>query len=349
MKTLFLSFLVAITALGQTSARRLTGVTPGSYTAANITVLVDGTISVAANGGAGGTVTTISGVNVNGILFSIANPTTTPAITISLGDIFPKNIFVTNNYSFYSDNTTYLSLPSAGQIDITSGGKPFQSFTANGHHIVGTNLDNGTGAQLQVYAANSPAIIDLTGFGVAGSMYARLYGGTEAAITPSTASQVFRAGLRINDTAGSKTDFLAGNLEVTPGTTMSSSDHSSKIALWATKSGTTTRVEEFTLDTSADANVQLGHLKLNVAGKGLIVKSGTNAKLNSTGALTAGVATVANTSITTSSRVFFTLKTLGGTVGIAPYVSSISAGTNFNVTATATDTSDYYYFIVESQ
>lgn len=53
--------------------------------------------------------------------------------------------------------------------------------------------------------------------------------------------------------------------------------------------------------------------------------------------------TVANTTITTGSTIVFTLKTIGGTVGAAPVVDTITAGTGFTVKGTASDTSVYNY------
>ena len=55
--------------------------------------------------------------------------------------------------------------------------------------------------------------------------------------------------------------------------------------------------------------------------------------------------TVANTAITTSSDVNITLKTVGGTVGAAPTIQTITPGTGFTVQGTAGDTSVYNYSI----
>lgn len=45
-----------------------------------------------AGGGGGGTVTTVSVVTANGVSGSVSNPTTTPAITLSLGAITPTSV-----------------------------------------------------------------------------------------------------------------------------------------------------------------------------------------------------------------------------------------------------------------
>lgn len=82
------------------------------------------------------------------------------------------------------------------------------------------------------------------------------------------------------------------------------------------------------------------------AGGGLAVKEGTNARMG-VATLAAGTVTVANTSVTATTRILLTVNTPGGTVG-TPYVSARTAGTSFTITSTSgADTSTVGYFLVE--
>ena len=57
--------------------------------------------------------------------------------------------------------------------------------------------------------------------------------------------------------------------------------------------------------------------------------------------------TVANTNVTANSHIIVTLKTVGGTVGAVSSVKTITAGTGFTISGTASDTSVYNYVIIE--
>jgi len=56
--------------------------------------------------------------------------------------------------------------------------------------------------------------------------------------------------------------------------------------------------------------------------------------------------TVANSLVTANSSIVITLKTVGGTVGAIPSIKTITAGTGFTVSGTASDTSVYNYKII---
>lgn len=54
----------------------------------------------------------------------------------------------------------------------------------------------------------------------------------------------------------------------------------------------------------------------------------------------------ANKNVTANSVIDITLKTIGGTVGAVPAVTSVTPGVGFSTTGTASDTSTYNYAIV---
>lgn len=91
-----------------------------------------------------------------------------------------------------------------------------------------------------------------------------------------------------------------------------------------------------------------GDFRIGTVGKGLRVAEGSNAKMG-TVTLAAGTATVSNTSVTASSRIFLTAQSNGvsGTPG-ALRISAKTAATSFVITSTsATDTTIVAYEIKE--
>lgn len=87
-------------------------------------------------------------------------------------------------------------------------------------------------------------------------------------------------------------------------------------------------------------------LVLAQPGKGVQIKEGSNARMG-VATLSAGTATVANTSVTASTRIFLTAQTSGAAPG-ALRVSAVSAGTSFTITSTSnTDTSVVAWLLIE--
>jgi len=85
---------------------------------------------------------------------------------------------------------------------------------------------------------------------------------------------------------------------------------------------------------------------MSLAGKGLRVKEGSNAKMG-TSVLVAGAVTVANTSVTATSRILLTSNVDGGTPGFLR-VDTRSVGTSFHIqSSNAADTSTVAWIIYE--
>jgi hypothetical protein len=89
-----------------------------------------------------------------------------------------------------------------------------------------------------------------------------------------------------------------------------------------------------------------GSVDISVAGQGLKIATGSNAKMGS-GTLSSGTVSVVNSSVTSSFHVFLTDTSASGFGALA--VSALSAGTGFTVVSSvgATDNSTFNYLIVE--
>lgn len=98
---------------------------------------------------------------------------------------------------------------------------------------------------------------------------------------------------------------------------------------------------------TGDVNSSTGNVLISTIGKGLQIKTGTNAKIG-TSVLVAGTVTVANTSVTANSRIFLTSQVDGGTVGFLR-ITAKTAATSFVITSSSLlDTSTVAWMIVES-
>jgi hypothetical protein len=88
-----------------------------------------------------------------------------------------------------------------------------------------------------------------------------------------------------------------------------------------------------------------GNIQLKTAGNGIKIKEGSNARMG-TATLVGGTVVVANTSVTTATRVFISRSTTGGTEGTLS--TTLINGTSFTVNSTSgTDTSSVNWLLIE--
>lgn len=111
--------------------------------------------------------------------------------------------------------------------------------------------------------------------------------------------------------------------------------------------GSATRDTTWSRQGAAQIGTPDSDLVIGLAGKGLRVKEGANARMG-TATLVAGSVTVSNTSITATTRIFVGTVTPGGTPG-ALFVQAVTVGTSFQIKSTSsTDTSVVSYLLVEA-
>lgn len=111
----------------------LKGLAPASGGGTSNFLRADGTWAAPA----GGTVTSVSVTTANGVSGSVANPTTTPAITLTLGAITPSSVAA-------SGTVTGSNLSGTNSGDVTLAGENYlsiagQVITANAVNLSGTN------------------------------------------------------------------------------------------------------------------------------------------------------------------------------------------------------------------
>lgn len=139
-------------------------------------------------------------------------------------------------------------------------------------------------------------------------------------------------------TAGTGITATTGNIAASSGNLSASGTVTGGTGVIATTGGVTA--------TAGDITATNGNVLISTIGKGLQVKTGSNARF---GTLTLNGATpvvVSNTSVTADTGIFLTTKTAGGTPAFY-WVSARSAGVSFSVTGTAGDTSVLNWFLVE--
>lgn len=147
-----------------------------------------------------------------------------------------------------------------------------------------------------------------------------------------------------------KTDdalLVAGTLGVTGATTLSSTLASGALTVTGAASTTTSVTAGTTVTaTLGDITATNGNIVASTAGKGLQVKTGSNAKAGTATANGSTAVTVSTTAVTANSMIFLGGQTPAGTPS-APYLFAVTPGTSFQFKCAASDTGTIAWMIVE--
>jgi hypothetical protein len=214
-----------------------------------------------------------------------------------------------------------------GSLTLTSG-------TAGGDNTVNRNGGSITmTAGHSMGSASGPAIQITAGAGGVGT----------AATGASGGNTNINAG---TGGVGSATGGAGGNVVISAGAGGNSGTPGAAGVIQFETGATTSITERFRVSNLAcfTSNSQL---QVNTAGFGLGIAHGANCKMN-TATLSAGTVTVANTAVTSSSYIFVTSQSDGGTPGFLR-ITAKTAGTSFVITSSSnTDTSTVAYIIIEA-
>lgn len=240
----------------------------------------------------------------------------------------------------------------------TSGGTPITVINMNGRLGIGAAADDTYGMTVNSGAANERI---------------RITGGTSTGFYLTNAGATDGATVRF-DSSGGYRHFVSNVLECMQFTVTNalcglgqavasiSGAPTAQLHVWGNASGNVVCKIQGASSQSVDlqdwlnngggklsAVLSSGDITTQTAGVGFRIKEGSNARMG-TGTLSGGTATIANTSVTSSSRIFITDTGNGGVltnVGSLA-VTSISAGTSFTVASTnVLDASTFNWFIME--
>lgn len=254
-------------------------------------------------------------------------------------DAADANAFKWDNGATPGSNTR-MKLTTAGLLTlsnsfrINAGSISFNGVASANDYIsiagstLATNIERGITAQ---FLGSSSAVTQILGF--------------KAAVTTSAAAYTcaLRAGFYHGDVAVGAGSTITRDIGFRIETPSQGGTGNASIADNAAFSG-----NYFLNSTSTNESLLSGDLRIATAGKGVLIKEGSNAKMG-VSTLSAGTVVVSTTAVTATSRIQLTAQSLG-TVAAAKAlaITARSAGTSFTITsADATDTSAVAWLIVE--
>ena len=352
---------------------RLLGSTPSGT---SVSELILGTnLSITGNtlnaAGSGGTVTSTSVTTANGVSGTVANPTTTPAITIALGAITPSSVASTGALSgtnLSGTNTGDQTISLTGDVTGTGTGS-FAATIANSAVTLAKLATLSTNSRLLGSTPSGTSVSELivgTNLSITGNtLNATSTGGTVTSASVTTANGV--SGTVANPTTtpaisltlGAITPSSVASTGALSGTNLSGTNTGDQtIALTGDVTGTGTGSFAATIANSAVTLAKLATLSANSRLLGstpsgtsvseLIVGTNLSITGNTLNASGSGSGTVTSTSVTTANGVSGTVATPTTTPAItitlgAITPSSVAAtgtvtGSNLSGTNTGTQT-----------
>ena len=197
--------------------------------------------------------------------------------------------------------------------------------------VLNANFTGSGSSSSNWYPTATPQIatrVDGTNYEMRGNIDMQMASGQRMSLRPSSRSSNT---LAINVGSGTNDDFrLLGDGTQQFGAGGASARDTTWARQGAAQIGTT------------DSDIIIG-----LAGKGLRVKEGSNAKMGTAVLNGTTAVTVSTTAVTATSRILLTINTPGGTPA-SPYVFTRTAGTSFQIKSTgASDTSTVVWMLVE--
>lgn len=267
----------------------------------------------------------------------------------------------------------YISMPDASAMVLGTGSAGVQDVTT------GAGATPGATRPLIIAANTGATQFNMVSAGNPNILITRV--GTSVAAPTAAASGVNLGVIAFRGYPGTGSIFSSNNsgqITVVSEETISSTASGARLSLFTAQLTTTTLTERLRLDsggqvslfstTSANliwntdgsgsigatgANRPLdifaaGNIVAEVAGKGLKIKEGSNARMG-TATLSGGTIVVSNTSVTANSRIFLTKQETGTLVALGSLrVSARTAATSFTISSdNAIDTSDVAWMIIE--
>jgi len=266
-----------------------------------------------------GTVTTVSVVSVNGFSGTVTNATTTPAITLTTTLTQGSIVFIGSSGSLSQDNANFLYNP------IGYGGNSNMEIGPRGTNPLDASYEFYVTSGVTAHFHNTNPTQSITGGVTIGLMYVP----AGSAVTSGNRVGSFEFGGSIdvaNDVAAGAAIRCYATQNYS-GTTIGT-----KMVFQTVPNGSATLTTALTIGQDQSANF-VGLIDISTIGKGIQVAEGSNAK-QGVATLALGTVTIANTSVTATSRVFLSRQGLNASTTLGELaVNSRIAGTSFTITA----------------